>query len=64
LLACEEVALEGKDPMQDPAVIILAGRVGFASPASTMSKSTWFALVDMCKTGQDVQLALKKEKLQ
>lgn len=64
LLACEEVVSEGKDPMQDPAVILLSGRIGFASPASTMSSKTWYALLDVCKAGKDIQLTLKTAKLQ
>lgn len=64
LLACEEVVAEGKDPMQDPAVILLSGRIGFASPASTMSYDTWQKLIALCKSGADAQLILKSSRLQ
>ena len=60
--ACEEVELEGLEPLLDPAVAIISHRIGFASPASTISSKMWDKLIDVCTKEKDnVQIELKPE---
>lgn len=57
--ACEESAAEGKTPETDPAVALIAGRIGFASPADCMSAEGWDALVGICSQGLEARVELK-----
>ena len=49
VIACEEVVSENGCPDADPAVAVLSGRIGFASPADTMSQETWSSVVSACE---------------
>lgn len=63
--ACEEAIAEGKDPIKDPAVILISGRIGFASPADTMSPETWGKLVWVCESGSgNAEISIRKDAFQ
>lgn len=63
--ACEEIILEGDDPLLDPAVAIISYRIGFASPASAVTKQTWIDLIDTCiQENDEVKIELKPEIVQ
>lgn len=63
--ACEEAITDGKEPITDPAVILISGRIGFASPADTMSSETWSKLVWVCETGiGEAQISVRKDAFQ
>lgn len=64
LRACEEVLAEGKVPEKDPAVALISGRIGFASPTDCMSSETWNTLVEMCLRGVDGTIELKENGVQ
>lgn len=57
--ACEEAVEEGKQPESDPAVALIAGRIGFASPADTMSQDSWNQLIAVCEQGLTATVQLK-----
>lgn len=59
VLACEEVNAEGKTPETDPAVAIIAARIGFASPADCMSSDSWNQLVHAVAHQADAKIELK-----
>lgn len=63
VLACEEVINEGKDPGADAAVAIITGRIGFSSPADTMSPTTWNKLIRACKNGVEATVSMDQEGL-
>ena len=48
----------------DPAVAIIASRIGFASPADTMSPDNWAQLVHICLHGLDGTIELKTDAVQ
>jgi hypothetical protein len=56
--AIEEVLEEDGIPDADPAVALIAGRIGFASPADVMSSTSWNNLVTICERGVSAKLAL------
>jgi hypothetical protein len=62
--ACEEVIAEGKDPTLDPAVSLIASRIGFVSPASTMSGKMWNKLIYVCKNELEATIEVKQGALQ
>jgi hypothetical protein len=64
LCACKEAEAEGKKPETDPAVAIIASRIGFASPADTMSPENWAQLVHICLHGLDGKIELKTDAVQ
>jgi hypothetical protein len=45
--ACEEVIELGEEPAVDVACAVISARIGFASPADTMSAEAWKALVQL-----------------
>lgn len=61
--ACEETIEEGNTPEEDPAVILISGRIGFASPADTMSSSTWEQLVEICEQNKKAKVQFQKQNL-
>lgn len=62
--ACEEALIDGKEPTNDPAVALIAGRIGFASPCDVMSSSGWQTLVNICEAEADALIQLKSDSLQ
>lgn len=62
--ACEDVMAEGNDPIKDPAVVLITGRIGFASPADTMTSDLWNKLIRVCEQGVDATIEIKKTCLQ
>lgn len=58
VLACEEAVADGKDPETDPAVALISGRIGFASPADVMSSDGWQRLVDVCENNVEAKIEL------
>lgn len=58
--ACEEVIIEGDEPLEDAAVALIAGRIAFASPTDTMSEAAWDRLVQACKQGSAGKIHLAK----
>lgn len=62
--ACEEAVFDGKTPETDPAVAIIASRIGFASPADTMSPDDWSKLIDICENGLDGKIELRQDSVQ
>lgn len=65
LQACEEAVAEGKHPETDPAVALISGRIGFASPVDVMSRDSWERLVEVCATqNTDATLQLIDGSLQ
>jgi hypothetical protein len=57
--AVEEVIEEGKDPITDPAVALISGRIGFASPADTANKAMWDRMIDVCEKELDAKLEFR-----
>lgn len=57
--ACEEVAAEGKSAVHDPAVALIASRIGFASPADVMSSDQWNMLINICLSGVEGTIGLR-----
>lgn len=62
--ACEEAIVDGKEPSEDPAVALIAGRIGFASPCDLMSSAGWQQLVDICEAEVDAVVRLKADVVQ
>lgn len=62
--ACEEALAENKRPETDPAVAIISGRIGFASPADTMSPQNWEQLIEICMNGLDGKIKIRDDSVQ
>lgn len=62
--ACEEVLANGGVPEQDAAVAVLSGRIGFASPADTMSEATWSLVVKACENEENAVVRIKPDMVQ
>lgn len=62
--ACEEVMEEGKKPETDPAVALISGRIGFASPADSLSSESWEKLIYICQNGLQATLELRSNATQ
>lgn len=61
--ACEEVIEQGETPETDAAVALLTGRIGFSSPADTMSHANWTKLIELCRRGMSAKLEVREELL-
>jgi hypothetical protein len=62
--ACKEARIEGHEPMFDPAVAIIAGRIGLFSPTDTMSYETWSSLVSICEEGLTAKIVISNNAVQ
>ena len=59
VVACEEAAVEGKNPETDPAVALISGRIGFASPCDVMSSDGWQGLINICENNIEARVELR-----
>jgi len=64
LLACQEAIIDGFDPQEDPAVALIAGRIGFASAATDAGSDVWNKMVQVCMSGATARLKLDKSAIQ
>lgn len=64
LFACREARIDGDDPISDPAVAIIAGRIGFFSPVDTMSYEAWSSLVSVCELGVKAKVLISNDAVQ
>lgn len=62
--ACVEANAEQVQPETDAAIALIAARIGFASPADTMSRESIDSLIRICQQNLDATISLKKDMLQ
>lgn len=62
--ACVEADAEQVQPESDAAIALIAARVGFASPADTMSREKIDSLIAICQQNLSASITLNKDMLQ